>query len=114
MLSSRRDQLLQGLLGLPTLLYVTAFFVVPLVVILVYSFARVSLLTFDISFDWNLDNYRAIRDPLYFDTLVRSIQLSIGATAGCLLLGFPLAYFISRQPPRYQRLLLAMVIVPFW
>jgi ABC-type spermidine/putrescine transport system permease subunit I len=114
MLSARRDQLLQGLLGLPTLLYVTAFFVVPLVVILVYSFARVSLVTFDISFDWNLDNYRAIRDPLYFDTLVRSIELSIGATVGCLLLGFPLAYFISRQPTGYQRLLLAMVIVPFW
>jgi spermidine/putrescine transport system permease protein len=93
---------------------VLAFFLVPLVMIAVYSFARVSLVTFDISFDWNLDNYRQIHDPLYFDTLVRSIVLSVGATAGCLLLGFPLAYFISRQPPIWQKLLLVLVIVPFW
>ena len=109
-----RDRLLRGALALPTLAYVVAFFVVPLVVIIVYSFARVSLVTFDISFDWNLDNYRRIHDPLYFDTLVRSVVLSVGATVGCLLLGFPLAYFISRQPRTWQRVLLVFVIVPFW
>ena len=114
MIAGRRNQLLRGLLGLPTFAYVLAFFLVPLLMIAVYSFARVSLVTFDISFDWNLDNYRQIRDPLYFDTLVRSIVLSVGATAGCLLLGFPLAYFISRQPSRWQKLLLVAVIVPFW
>jgi spermidine/putrescine transport system permease protein len=109
-----RDRLLRGALALPTAAYVVAFFVVPLVVIVVYSFARVSLVTFDISFDWNLDNYRQIHDPLYFDTLVRSVVLSVGATVGCLLLGFPLAYFISRQPRTWQRVLLVFVIVPFW
>jgi len=114
MLSQRRDRLLHGLLGLPTVLYVATFFVLPLLVIVVYSFARVSLVTFDVSYDWNLANYRQIHDPLYFDTLVRSIELSIGATVGCLLLGFPLAYFISRQPPSTQKLLLVFVIVPFW
>jgi spermidine/putrescine transport system permease protein len=109
-----RDRLLRGALALPTAAYVVAFFVVPLVVIVVYSFARVSLVTFDISFDWNLDNYRQIHDPLYFDTLVRSVVLSVGATVGCLLLGFPLAYFISRQPRTWQRVMLVFVIVPFW
>jgi spermidine/putrescine transport system permease protein len=109
-----RDRLLRGALALPTAAYVVAFFVVPLVVIVVYSFARVSLVTFDISFDWNLDNYRRIHDPLYFDTLTRSVVLSVGATVGCLLLGFPLAYFISRQPRHWQRVLLVFVIVPFW
>jgi spermidine/putrescine transport system permease protein len=113
-MAERRRQLLRALLGLPTFAYVLAFFLVPLVMIAVYSFARVSLVTFDISFDWNTDNYRQIRDPLYFDTLVRSIVLSVGATAGCLLLGFPLAYFISRQPPIWQKVLLVLVIVPFW
>jgi ABC-type spermidine/putrescine transport system permease subunit I len=109
-----RDRLLRGALALPTAAYVVAFFLVPLVVIVVYSFARVSLVTFDISFDWNLDNYRRIHDPLYFDTLTRSVVLSVGATVGCLLLGFPLAYFISRQPRHWQRVLLVFVIVPFW
>ena len=109
-----RDRLLRGALALPTAAYVVAFFLVPLAVIVVYSFARVSLVTFNISFDWNLDNYRQIHDPLYFDTLTRSVVLSLGATFGCLLLGFPLAYFISRQSRNWQRVLLVFVIVPFW
>ena len=109
-----RDRLLRGALALPTAAYVVAFFIVPLVVIVVYSFARVSLVTFNISFDWNLDNYRQIHNPLYFDTLTRSVVLSLGATFGCLLLGFPLAYFISRQSRSWQRVLLVFVIVPFW
>jgi spermidine/putrescine transport system permease protein len=80
----------------------------------VYSFASISLVTYNISFGWTLSNYRQIHDPLYFDTLTRSLFLSVSATLGCLLLGFPLAYFISRQPRRAQRLLLVAVIIPFW
>jgi len=90
------------------------FFVVPLGMVVVYSFASISLVTYDISFGWTLDNYREIHDPLYFDTLTRSVFLSVSTTIGCLLLGFPLAYFISRQPPRWQKVLLVLVIVPFW
>lgn len=102
------------MLALPTLVYVVAFFLIPLVAVVVYSFASISLLTFDVTFDWNLDNYRAIRDPLYLNTLVRSVLLSVGATFSCLLIGFPVAYFISRQPGRWQHGLLALIIIPFW
>jgi ABC-type spermidine/putrescine transport system permease subunit I len=42
------------------------------------------------------------------------VGLSLGTTLGCALLGLPLAYFITRQRPAIQRLLLAGVIVPFW
>jgi spermidine/putrescine transport system permease protein len=104
----------RGLLALPTVAWMLLFFMAPLGLMLVYSFATISLVTFNISFGWTLDNYRQIHDPLYSDTLTRSIFLSISTTLGCLLLGFPLAYFISRQPARWQRLVLVLVIVPFW
>ncbi|MDX6520838.1 MAG: spermidine/putrescine transport system permease protein, partial [Gaiellales bacterium] len=104
----------RGLLALPTLVWVLLFFAVPLGMVIVYSFASISLVTYDISFGWTLSNYRQIHDPLYFNTLTRSLFLSVSATLGCLLLGFPLAYFISRQPRRAQRLLLVAVIIPFW
>jgi ABC-type spermidine/putrescine transport system permease subunit I len=104
----------RGLLVLPTLVWMLLFFAVPLGMVIVYSFASISLVTYNISFGWTLSNYRQIHDPLYFDTLTRSLFLSISATLGCLLLGFPLAYFISRQPRRAQRLLLVAVIIPFW
>jgi len=105
---------LRSVLALPTLAWMVLFFLVPLGLIVVYSFATISLVTYDISYGWTVSNYRQIHDPLYFDTLTRSIFLSLTATIGCLLLGFPLAYFISRQPARWQRLLLVLVIVPFW
>lgn len=104
----------RGLLVLPTLLWMLVFFAVPLGMVIVYSFASISLITYDISFGWTFSNYRQIHDPLYFDTLTRSLFLSAATTFGCLLLGFPLAYFISRQPRRAQRLLLVFVIIPFW
>jgi ABC-type spermidine/putrescine transport system permease subunit I len=113
-MSARLTASLRGLLALPTLAWMLLFFVVPLGMVIVYSFATISLVTYDISFGWTLANYRQIHDPLYFDTLTRSIFLSITTTIGCLLLGFPLAYFISRQPSRWQKVLLLLVIVPFW
>jgi spermidine/putrescine transport system permease protein len=107
-------QALHSVLALPTLAWMLLFFLVPLGMVIVYSFATISLITYNISFGWTLSNYRQIHDPLYFDTLTRSIFLSISATVGCLLLGFPLAYFISRQTSRWQRVLLLLVIIPFW
>ena len=104
----------RGLLVLPTVVWMLAFFAIPLGMVIVYSFSTISLVTYNISFGWTLANYRQIHDPIYFDALTRSLLLSVSTTFGCLLLGFPLAYFISRQPRRAQRLLLVAVIVPFW
>jgi spermidine/putrescine transport system permease protein len=50
---------------------VLAFFAVPLGMVIVYSFATISLVTFDIGFGWTLDQYRQLHDPLYLHTLVR-------------------------------------------
>ncbi len=102
------------LLVLPTVLGVLVFFVAPLALVVVYSFGRIDLVTYDTRFGWTLANYRGLLDPLYLHTLLRSIGLSLSTTIGCLLLGFPLAHFISRQTVRWQRFLLALVIIPFW
>jgi spermidine/putrescine transport system permease protein len=104
----------RAILAVPTIGWVALFFAVPLGLVLMYSFATVSLVTFNTSFGWTASNYSQILNHLYLDTLIRSVLLSLSATAGCLLLGFPLAYFISRQTPRRQRFLLVLVIVPFW
>jgi ABC-type spermidine/putrescine transport system permease subunit I len=102
------------LLLLPTVVGVLAFFLVPLGMVITYSFARISLITYDIHFGWTVENYRALADPLYLHTVIRSVLLSLSTTIGCLVIGFPLAYFISRQSLRWQRVLLILVIVPFW
>jgi spermidine/putrescine transport system permease protein len=59
------------------------------------------------------ENFARIFDPLYLNILWRSLLYSGIATAACLLLGFPLALFISRSG-KHRNLYLALVIVPFW
>jgi ABC-type spermidine/putrescine transport system permease subunit I len=99
---------------LPTGIVTLACFVIPLGLILVYSFGTEDLISFNVYFGWTTANYTAFASSLYVDTLVRSVALSLGTTLVCAVLGLSLAYFISRQSPRMQRLILAAVIVPFW
>jgi ABC-type spermidine/putrescine transport system permease subunit I len=102
------------LLALPTGLVTLTCFLIPLGLILVYSFGTENLISFNVDFGWTTSNYRAFASSLYLDTLLRSVALSLGTTLACAILGLTLAYFISRQGPRAQRLLLAAVIIPFW
>ncbi len=107
-------RVLERLLVAPTAAWTLVFFVAPLVLIAVFSFGSENLVTFRINFGWTASNYGAFGGSLYIGTLLRSLGLSLGTTLGCALLGLPLAYFITRQRPGVQRLLLAGVIVPFW
>src|SRR5229473_1371737 len=112
--AARLHRLLGHLLVVPTAVWTLAFFVIPLALVTVFSFGTENLITFNISFGWTASNYAAFGSALYLSTLLRSVALSLGTTAACAFLGFPLAFFISSQRPRVQRLLLAGVIVPFW
>jgi len=62
---------------------------------------------------WTLENYGRVIDSLYVAIVWRSVWISAAATAGCLLLGFPLALFISRAG-KHRVLLLNLVMLPFW
>jgi spermidine/putrescine transport system permease protein len=80
----------------------------------IHSFGQISFVTFDMHFGWTLQNYKDIAQPIYFHTLTRSLVLSTTTTVLCLGLGYPLAYFLSRQPPKWQKIGLLAIIVPFW
>ena len=66
-----------------------------------------------IAFEYDLaDNL--VFNPIYLRIILRSISLSILATALCLILGFPVAYFITLQPPSRRNLFIYLITVPFW
>jgi ABC-type spermidine/putrescine transport system permease subunit I len=102
------------LLALPSVGWTALFFVAPLVLLVVYSFAQTDLLTYEIRYDWTLSNYGNVFQGLYLDALVRSLILSAGSTIACLIIGFPVAYTIARTKGRGQLILLFGVMVPFW
>ncbi|WP_138505212.1 ABC transporter permease [Nostoc sp. PA-18-2419] len=60
-------------------------------------------------------NYIRIFDPLYLQVIVRSLFLAFGATIICLILGFPVAYWIAVvAPKRWQNLLILGFVLPLW
>jgi len=101
-------------LALPSVVWTALFFLAPLGLLILYSFGTQNLLTYNVQFGWTVSNYGSIFQSLYLDTILRSFELSIGATLGCLVLGFPVAYTIARVSGRRQALLLLAVMVPFW
>lgn len=65
--------------------------------------------------DYGIGNYFEIFQPVYFQVIWRSILFALGTTVTCLLLGYPVAYWIAVQAPkRWRNLLLVGFILPLW
>ena len=85
---------------------------VPIAIVVAYSFLSRGAYG-GVETPWTEENYTRLFDPLYGGIFLRSAWISLLATAGCLLLAFPLALFIARSGAR-KNLYLALVILPFW
>jgi spermidine/putrescine transport system permease protein len=98
---------------LPATCWLILFFAIPLLIVLVYSFLQPSSYA-NIAWNFTLNNYQQIFNALYLGIFWRSLWLALLTTVICVLIGYPLAYFIVRQPPRWRSFLLILVIIPFW
>lgn len=102
------------LLAAPSFVYMILFFAIPLVIVLVYSFAtRTSTGATSLS-GWNLDAYRKLGEPIVRNVVVRSAILAAITTGICLLVGYPFAYFAVTRRPLVRNLMLVAVMIPFW
>jgi spermidine/putrescine transport system permease protein len=97
----------------PMLLWLGLFVVAPTAILFVYSFCqRDELGQVVFSFTW--DNYARIVDPVYLNILARSLWYAGLTTAICLVVGYPVAYYIARSPAQRRSWLLLLVMIPFW
>src|SRR5579863_6627293 len=87
-------------------------FLAPLAIILGYSFLTRGVYG-GITSPWTGESYQRLADPIYLAILWRSFWVAGASTALCLLLGFPLALFISRAG-RHKNFYLGLVMLPFW
>ncbi len=98
---------------LPAVLWLSFFLLLPLVLILIYSFATRGVYG-GVVYKFTLENYLAFFDPLFLKLLLRSLGFSLLTTIVTLLLGYPVAFFIARYGGRWQKILMMLVIIPFW
>jgi spermidine/putrescine transport system permease protein len=109
---SRRPRAQVGVLLAPGGLWLLAFFLVPIFIVLLYSFMPRGIYG-GVERGFTLEHYRRFFDPLYLEVLQRTFGWSLACTAICLLFGYPVAYVIARSG-RWRNLLLLLVVVPFW
>ena len=103
---------LAGLLA-PVTVWLGLFFLVPLLLILAYSFGTSGVYG-GITLGFNPGNYLKVFDPLYLEIIGRTFVIAGINTLLCLALGYPLAYFIVFKGRRWRNALVLMVMVPFW
>jgi spermidine/putrescine transport system permease protein len=103
---------LRFLFLLPARLVVGVLFLTPLLVIGAYSLMTRGTYGGQTP-PWTLESYLRLADPLYLSILGNSFWLAGISTILCLILGFPLAWFIANSGPR-KNLYLNLVMLPFW
>lgn len=100
--------------AIPPVLWVTVFLLVPYAILFCYSFWSVSPQQV-IVHNWNLQNYfQLIRNPIYLTVLFRSMRIAATVTLLALVLGYPLAYYVSFHAAKRKDLLYQLVIIPLW
>jgi spermidine/putrescine transport system permease protein len=102
-----------ALLVAPTIFYLILFLIVPLLFVVILSFltrGRYGNVVFEINFQ----NYLRLFDPLYSRILLNSLFVAAFTTLLTIIIGYPLAYFISRSPHQHRSYLLFLILIPFW
>jgi spermidine/putrescine transport system permease protein len=105
---------LAGLLG-PGVFWLLLFFNLPLLIVLFISLVergRAGGIRMPPVF--TLRNYLDFFDPLYLGIFLHSLRIGLVVTALCILVGYPLAFFIAKRSPRWRDALLLLVMIPFW
>lgn len=101
-----------GLTLLPGAAWLVMLFLIPLGITLAISFG----VTDDLGnavYAWHPENYSQVFDPLFVPVLLRSVGYAAATVTLCLLIGYPIAYFIARFGGKYKYLLVALVVLPF-
>ena len=103
----------KALVTLPPILWVSLFLLLPYLMMLLHSFWAVRDCV--IVDRWNFDNYATLfKNPLYFQVLFRTARIAASVTLLSVLLGYPVAYFLSFHAGPRKEILYQLVIVPLW
>lgn len=102
-----------NLLVWPAIIWLSLFLVVPTLFVVLYSFLQNG--TYGrVVYSFTLEHFARFLEPLYLKILWDTLVVSILTTIFCLLMGYPLAYTITRVNRKWQSILLLLVMVPFW
>ena len=98
---------------IPGGLWLVAMFAAPLIFLLALSFGYTDDLG-EALYGWNPENYSRVFDADLLPVLLRSVGFALATVVLCLLIGYPVAYYIAIFGGRWKNVLLALVVLPFF
>lgn len=100
-------------LSTPYGIWTVLFTVIPLFLIVLYSFSKGDAFG-GIVYDFTGENYKNFLEPIYLNVFWRSISLAFQSTLICFLIGYPMAYVISKSNIKRRNLMVVLFILPLW
>lgn len=97
----------------PVSFWMLLFVLLPLIYVFVISFMTRTQYG-GIEYSFTLENYKEILNPLYLKVIWKSLKLAFLTTVICLVVGYPLAYWIASKPSKLAAKLLMLVMIPYW
>ena len=97
----------------PGAIWIALLFAIPLFLVLALSFGHVDDFGRGV-YGFELSNYQDVFDSTYIPVLVRSVTYALITVILCLLIGYPVAYFIARFGGKYRYVLIAALVIPFF
>jgi spermidine/putrescine transport system permease protein len=94
-------------------LWLLLLFALPVGILLAISFGTTDDLG-NALYGWYPENYERVFDPVFVPVLLRSVGYALATVALCLLIGYPVAYYIAIFGGRWKHVLIAMVVLPFF
>ena len=94
----------------PYLVWMAIFIVVPLLLVIYFSFTTVE----GGSTKFSLVNYKKFFEPVYVKVLIRSINLALISTVFCLVLGYPLAMILAGKDMSRRNFIILLFVLPMW
>ena len=91
--------------AIPYVIWMALFVVVPILIMVVYAFTTADSTA-------TLENFSSM--GIYMSVFVRSFRLAIIATLVCLLIGYPVSYVMAKEGPQFQRVAMALIMLPMW
>lgn len=109
----RQPGLVAWLVLVPLLLWLVLFVIAPTLMLVALSFGEQKGLG-TIHFTFTLENYADAFKWVWLKVFLISIWYAFLTTAICMVVGYPVAYFIGRSPEKMRNILLTLVMIPFW
>lgn len=102
-----KKSFLQKAMASPHVMWAVLFIIAPLLFVAYYAFT-------DSEGNFTFSNIFELAQASYMEIFLRSLCFAFLATVICLIIAYPIAYFMSKASPKMQRILVMLVMLPQW